>query len=179
MHTSARQKKQCVMCLCVIHGSAQKAALMEQRSPSCYQGILQTHLGAESRVCYRQHVGKAGHLQGKAVCFMVKDGHRVKSLKPFLTLNPSLSRCKEKTTLSLRKKWLFPNSSQRTETPVQDTRSWFNYHYPRLFKTSPLQKSATKQRLKASPVEGREVASTSPVGCSTYRVNVTGAELKH
>lgn len=110
-------------------------------------------------------MGKVGYLQTqvKAAHFMVKDGHRVKSLKPFLIPNPSLSRSEEKTTLSLKQRSAcFPTAlrvkglshSCRTQEAGSTT------IYPRLFRTCPLPKSATKQRLKAFPVKGREVAPT-------------------
>lgn len=42
-------------------------------------------------------MAQVGHLQIQvtAARFVVKEGHRVKSLKPFLTPNPSLSRNEE------------------------------------------------------------------------------------
>lgn len=186
MYTRLQDRRNNVWCFCVSYTGHQWRQ-GSSSSPSCYQcckSCCRHTCSAESSVSYRQPVGKVGYLQTqvKAAHFMVKDSHRVKSLKPFLIPNPSLSRSEEKTTLSLKERSACFPTALRVKGLSHSCRTQeagLTTIYPRLFRTCPLQKSATKQRLKAFPVKGREVAPTSSVGCSTYKVTLTGAELKH
>lgn len=130
----------CQVCVCHIWVTTEGRAPLAL-SPAA-NVTLQTHLRAQSSVSYRQHMGKVGHLQiqVKADCFVVKEGHRVKSLKPFLMPNPSLSRSKEKTTLFLKERsGCFPTALRvKGLTHLTDTRNWFNYHLPTAIQNLPL-----------------------------------------